>query len=171
MDLPKSPKKILDAGCGASLLPSFLASKGYDVTAIDRWAGTDRSCEGCLEEALEIREKSKQKYIIIVGDLLKLPFMEREFDITICNSTIEHIPDDISAVKELARVTKDLLFITFPTAQNATKYDGRTRSYSVNATIRQIVIPIIESGFKLIPAHIFEYDGKILFKRAGNETK
>jgi ubiquinone/menaquinone biosynthesis C-methylase UbiE len=167
-NLPEPPKTILDAGCGASLFPSMLSSQGYIVTAMDRWDEKDLSAEGSIGNAKNIKKQTGQEYGIVVGDLLKIPFGDRCFDITICNSTIEHVPNDFLAIRELTRVTKDLIFFTFPTATNSREYNGFDRIYSVNTTIQRIIIPVVENGFKLMPANNLEYDGKILFKREGN---
>ena len=39
-------------------------------------------------------------------DVNKLPFLENEFDIILCNHVFEHIPDDRSAMSEVYRVMK-----------------------------------------------------------------
>lgn len=44
-----------------------------------------------------------QKNINIV-DVLNLPYKNEEFDLVMCNHVLEHIPDDLKAMKELYRV-------------------------------------------------------------------
>jgi SAM-dependent methyltransferase len=39
-------------------------------------------------------------------DILKMPFEDNKFDLLICNHVLEHIPDDMAAMKEIQRVLK-----------------------------------------------------------------
>ncbi len=41
---------------------------------------------------------------LVAGDAQRLPFADRSFNFVLCNSVVEHIPDDIQAVREMARV-------------------------------------------------------------------
>jgi SAM-dependent methyltransferase len=53
---------------------------------------------------------------MLKGDLLGLPFADGTFDLILCNHVIEHIPDDVGALRELARILKSdgLLLIGVP---------------------------------------------------------
>jgi SAM-dependent methyltransferase len=177
MNLPLIPSTILDAGSGASLLPSFLSSLGHTVTATDIWDKENKSIEGSLERALQIREKRGFPYEICQTDLQSLPFPDKSFDITVCNSTIEHISEednrDIRVVKELLRVSNDLVFFTFP-VKTAPKQrlqpdnEGEhpsSRMYSFNTAIQRLVLPAIDSGFFIVPAEGMVDNGKLLLKR------
>ena len=42
----------------------------------------------------------------IKGDICNMPFSENDFDIVLCNHVLEHVLDDISAIKEIYRVLK-----------------------------------------------------------------
>lgn len=42
----------------------------------------------------------------VKADICDLPFAENEFDFIICNHVLEHIPNDLKAMKELYRVLK-----------------------------------------------------------------
>jgi len=42
----------------------------------------------------------------VKADITRLPFDDNEFDVIFCNHVLEHIPDDIQAMKELYRVMK-----------------------------------------------------------------
>lgn len=44
---------------------------------------------------------------MVRGDLTRLPFLSRHFDIAICYHVLEHIPDDHQAMTELRRVLRD----------------------------------------------------------------
>jgi SAM-dependent methyltransferase len=42
----------------------------------------------------------------VKADICQLPFQENEFDFILCNHVLEHIPDDITAMREMYRVLK-----------------------------------------------------------------
>jgi SAM-dependent methyltransferase len=41
---------------------------------------------------------------MLAADVTNLPFGERSFDLAICSHVLEHIPDDVAAMRELRRV-------------------------------------------------------------------
>lgn len=43
---------------------------------------------------------------MILADLVRLPFMDNSFDVSICYHVLEHVPDDRQAMGELFRVLK-----------------------------------------------------------------
>lgn len=70
-------------------------------------------------------EKENWKYVgmdivpgtnvdIVSDDLYKYPFADNSFDIVISGSTIEHIEDIYSFVKEITRISNNLIFILAP---------------------------------------------------------
>lgn len=54
--------------------------------------------------------------IDFVSDILNIPVPDKSFDIILCTEVIEHIPDPISAIKEISRILKPegTLLITAP---------------------------------------------------------
>lgn len=42
----------------------------------------------------------------VKADILDLPFEDNSFDVVLCNHVLEHIPDDLAAMKELYRVMR-----------------------------------------------------------------
>ncbi|BAO55340.1 class I SAM-dependent methyltransferase [Nonlabens marinus] len=42
----------------------------------------------------------------VKADICDLPFADNEFDMILCNHVLEHIPDDLTAMKEMYRVMK-----------------------------------------------------------------
>ena len=44
---------------------------------------------------------------MVKGDLLDLPFVDGHFDFILCSHVLEHIDDDLRAMREIARVMKD----------------------------------------------------------------
>lgn len=103
-------KCVLDAGCGNSRLPLFLAKKGAKVTLLDM--------KDPLEETAVKRHKNLR---FVLGDMTKLSFADNHFDRVVCISAIEHvdmksggkfysekeyISRALKTIRELARVTK-----------------------------------------------------------------
>jgi SAM-dependent methyltransferase len=102
--------RILDVGCGNSKLPIELASRGYQVYAID------------LQPYFPLLTHPIFKFV--QGDIRKASFGDSFFDVVIAVSTIEHIgmehfddPEgDLKASQEIARITQvgGKLIITVP---------------------------------------------------------
>lgn len=83
---------------------------------------------------------------IKVGDATNLPFKDSTFDLIICISTIEHIPNDgdIKTIKEIARTlrNKGLIYITCP--GNVSYQEGKwdkwfQRSYDLKNLKKRII--------------------------------
>ena len=100
--------KVLDLGCGFGRHAFEAARRGAHVVALD--AGRDE-VEGvaatfaAMVEAGELAEGSMHA-TAVQGDALHLPFPDDTFDRVICSEMLEHIPDDLAAMRELARVLR-----------------------------------------------------------------
>jgi SAM-dependent methyltransferase len=95
--------RILDAGSGTGV---NLA----DYRALGRAAGIE------LDRAAAAISVRRGNDAVIVGDLCRVPFRDASFDVVISTDVIEHIPDDLSALRELRRVLdpSGLLIVTTP---------------------------------------------------------
>lgn len=107
---------ILDAGCGPNPAVSLglAADPGRTVVALDIGWGTVRV-------AREAAVRGGVQLIGVVGDVENLPFRPDAFDATVCDDTIEHLPDDRSGVAELARVVRSggLVVLATPNRHSA----------------------------------------------------
>jgi SAM-dependent methyltransferase len=100
--------KILDLGCGFGRHAFEAARRGASVIALD--AGRIEvegvaSMFSAMVEAGELSGGSTHAHVV-QGDALHLPFPDDTFDRVICSEVLEHIPDDVDAMRELARVLR-----------------------------------------------------------------
>jgi len=99
--------RVLDMGCGAGRHAFEMYRRGADVIAFDQdgdeLAGV-LDLFGAMKEAGEAPEGADAD--IKQGDALSLPFPDGEFDRVVAAEVLEHIPADIPAIAELARVLR-----------------------------------------------------------------
>jgi SAM-dependent methyltransferase len=100
--------KILDLGCGFGRHAFEAARRGADVVALD--AGRDevegvKAMFAAMVAAGEL-EAATLHTAAVQGDALHLPFPDGAFDRVICSEVLEHIPDDVGAMRELTRVLR-----------------------------------------------------------------
>ncbi len=105
LELP-APARILDAGCGSGRNMVELARFGT-VTAVEL-SGTSVA----LARERDVGE-------VISGSVLEMPFAEDSFDLAVSLDVIEHLQDDLAALRELRRtvVPGGALLITVPAYQ------------------------------------------------------
>ena len=93
------PRRVLEVGCGTGGFAARLLGAGLDVVAIDQ---SERMIE--LTRRLGVRAQ--------VGDVQELPFADGEFDVTVANFMLYHVPDLERGLTELARVAPALVATT-----------------------------------------------------------
>jgi ubiquinone/menaquinone biosynthesis C-methylase UbiE/uncharacterized protein YbaR (Trm112 family) len=103
-------KKYLEIGCGPFFIGQELAQMGSFVVGIDYSMNALRLAKFYLEE-----EKIKN-YLLVCGDISKMPFKENTFDLLYGGGVIEHFKDTVGVVKENFRVLKKggIAFNTVP---------------------------------------------------------
>jgi SAM-dependent methyltransferase len=123
--LPDS--RVLDAGCGGSIFPVYLASTGLRTIACDR----------ALPCGLACHHGMFLQYIR--GDLTALPLAEYTFDAIFCISVIEHLEEKgaLAAIREMRRVLRPggRLLLTTDYYENSRAkiwYEGRGRRFPVD---------------------------------------
>jgi SAM-dependent methyltransferase len=98
--------RILDAGCGSGRnmveLARHGAVTGVELSPTSVRLARERDCGEVLE-----------------GSVLDMPFDQGSFDLTVSLDVIEHLQDDVAALRELRRVTKPggALLVTVPAYQ------------------------------------------------------
>lgn len=164
--------RVADVGAENSCLTPYFASLGCEAYGLDAFLGSygEYFREQILKHyhdstlVLDVArdDGSLQQARYKCQDATKMTIEDEFFDRIICLSTIEHIPDDRSAVKEMARVLKPdgLLAITVPLGLSYSQKsdlphrkgsDGKwfgdlDRIYSKDALFSRIVEP---SGLSL----------------------
>ena len=98
--------RILDAGCGSGRMLDELAAHG-EVTGVD----SDPACVA----AAGARGRN-----VLPAELPHLPFSGASFDLVTCFDVIEHLDDDVAALRELRRVAvpSGRLLATVPAYQS-----------------------------------------------------
>jgi SAM-dependent methyltransferase len=113
----RAGERVLDMGCGAGRHAFEMYRRGADVVAFDQ---DGDELAGVLELFAAMREAGEvpagAEADIKQGDALSLPFADGEFDRVVAAEVLEHIPDDTTAIAELARVLRPggTLAVTVP---------------------------------------------------------
>jgi SAM-dependent methyltransferase len=98
--------RILDAGCGSGRNMVELARFG-SVTGVE-----------LSETSVEIA-RSRDAGEVVAGSVLEMPFAESTFDLAVSLDVIEHLEDDLGALRELRRTVAPggALLVTVPAYQ------------------------------------------------------
>ena len=142
--LPKKAE-VLDAGCGSGRDTALLSRKGFSVTGIDISKGL-----------LDVARRSFPDLNFIEGNLLRLPFIEADFDGIWAHASLVHFEtlfDVKKALSEFYRVLKTggilHVLVKSKIGKNKTEIasDGRFFRYFSEGEIKDL---LEEIGFKLI---------------------
>ena len=94
---PLVKRRVLDCGCGAGEYVRALLALGADVCGVEFDAAKVAAGQAHGGElAARVR----------VGDLEALAFPDASFDVALFNEVLEHIPDDLLALREAWRVLR-----------------------------------------------------------------
>lgn len=91
--------EVIEVGCGGGHHTNALAKRGFQVTAIDL------SMNG-LNAAKRLVEHEGQDALFVCGDVKRLPFEDKQFDVCFCSLILHHFISLDSIIRELARVTR-----------------------------------------------------------------
>jgi SAM-dependent methyltransferase len=104
----RSGDRLLDLGCGFGRHAYQAARLGAQVVAFDAGADEVRKVQdtfGAMAVAGEL-DADTARVGAARGDALALPFADGAFDRVIASEVLEHIPEDETAMAELARVLR-----------------------------------------------------------------
>lgn len=98
--------RILDAGCGSGRNMVELSRRGV-VTGVE------------LSDTSVALARGRGAGEVISGSVLEMPFADDSFDLATCLDVIEHLEDDLAALRELRRVVAPdgSLLVTVPAYQ------------------------------------------------------
>src|SRR4051812_20942815 len=99
--------RVIDMGCGAGRHAFEMYRQGADVIAFDQDADELSAVSdlfAAMRDAGEVPDGGEAD--VKQGDALSLPFADGEFDRVVAAEVLEHIPDDATAIAELARVLR-----------------------------------------------------------------
>jgi len=101
--------KILDAGAGECQYKKYCGHLDYTSQDFAQYDGSGNN------RGLQMKKWDNSK-IDIVSDIIAIPVKDNSFDAALCTEVLEHLPDPISALKEICRVLKNNghLIITAP---------------------------------------------------------
>lgn len=105
------PKNILDAGCGRG----FYSSSFCEFSFVKKITGID------LREKYLVKARkffTDKRLTFQQADIYQLPFKPESFDLIVSSEVMEHLPDDVAALKALYKLTKKggTLIISVPNA-------------------------------------------------------
>jgi SAM-dependent methyltransferase len=92
-------KRVLEMGCGTSMVGRFLVENGVD------YVGVDYSRKS-LELARENFSQNGLRARFVNADGAALPFPDGRFDFVFSLGVVHHIPDMAAACREVVRVTR-----------------------------------------------------------------
>ncbi len=110
--LPALPgPRVLNAGCGAGSLTLRLADAGLEVTSIDASPAFVEHVAGLVAERHPGRDLPVRR-----GDVQALDVAEGAFDAAVCAEVLEHLDDDLAALRGLRRALRPggVLAVTVP---------------------------------------------------------
>jgi len=98
------PGPVLDFGCGAGALVRALRSEGVDAYGLE--LDDERIRHHLLDDT--------RPWVTLYDGRLPTPFRDGQFRSVCCSEVIEHLPDPVAAVEELARLASERLVVTVP---------------------------------------------------------
>ena len=113
-------RQILDVGTGTGRAALLLARAGARVTAVD-------ASEQMLAIARRRAEEEQLSIRFLAGDVHRLEFADRAFDVVISLRVLMHAEDWRQSVAELCRVADDLVIIDYPSARSLARLQAIVR--------------------------------------------
>ena len=98
-------KNIIECGSGTSVVSIYLATLGYDVTAIDIEDNVIKLAKSLAKDYYNTLDNCKPKLIFEKKSIFELGYEKDSFDVAFSNGVLEHFSDD-----EIIEIIKQQLF-------------------------------------------------------------
>jgi hypothetical protein len=139
---------LVEVSDGETLLEVGSGSEGIARFASERWAVTVCDRDFTDYGAVEVPDDGLRR---IEGDVTRLPFDDREFDVVLALDLLEHLSSDLRpvALAELARVTRTRLIAGCPCGERALRADRvLARYYGLQPrAVPPWLVEHLENGF------------------------
>lgn len=99
-------KNIIECGSGTSVVSIYLASLGYEVTAVDIEDDVIRLSKNLAKDYYSALEDCKPKLTFEKKSIFKLEYLKDSFDVAFSNGVLEHFTDE-----EIIEIIKQQLFV------------------------------------------------------------
>ena len=138
-------QSVLDVGCGAG---SLLAELKFEFPHI-KPMGVDVS-----SSAIELARRRMPDGDFRILDIAQTS-LDTRFDLVVCSEVLEHIPDDITAMENLGKMTRKYLLVSTPQGRMRSfeKQIGHVRNYAPGDLVRKLesvglkAMSVVEWGF------------------------
>ncbi len=109
---------LLDLGCGEGrhVLSAYALNREGFAVGLDLGLADARKTRAAFVQDPAVANEEGERWAVICGDALALPFADESFDRIVCSEVLEHIPDYQGALREIGRVLKPggLLAVSVP---------------------------------------------------------
>lgn len=124
--------RLLDVGCGNALFTQWLRQRAAVIH------GCDHNARGCRRGRRDYPELH-----LLACAAERLPYPDDSFDCVVCSDTIEHVDDDVAAVRELVRVLRPggTLVLTTPQGGLCGWLDGENLVNGAFELVRRLRLP------------------------------
>ncbi|HEC21652.1 MAG TPA: methyltransferase domain-containing protein [Chloroflexi bacterium] len=132
---PQDGDRILDGGCGRGFYLKFIRQVcGAELAGVELEYGILRIARDALA--------GEEGITLVNGNLYHLPFPDATFDKAILSEVLEHVEDDVAALRSVARVLRPggLIAITVPNANYPFWWDP------INKTLETLFNTHIQRG-------------------------
>jgi 2-polyprenyl-3-methyl-5-hydroxy-6-metoxy-1,4-benzoquinol methylase len=140
---PERQLEILDAGCGGGAtmesLRRYGCVRGMDISSV----------------AVEYnREHGRQ---VVLGSIEQIPFAGGSFDLALALDVIEHVPDDVQALKELCRILRPegSLLVAVPALRMLWGTHDVAAGHYRRYTLAELCRRVEAAGFEVISGTYF----------------
>jgi ubiquinone/menaquinone biosynthesis C-methylase UbiE len=89
-------QRVIDCGCGSGGYVLEFLKRGADAVGVEHSA----------EKVEEYKRRAEAPARVTRGNLEELEFPSGHFDLALLNEVLEHVPDDLAALREIFRVLK-----------------------------------------------------------------